>query len=528
MVEAAVGDVAGLEASDIELRAGRHVVHRRHPGGRWPRATREPACSWCWAATPPPGCRPGSGPTRSGERGDDRRRHPSGCRGGRAAAGVGRGRASRPRGSTCRAPTCAPGSPTAARSTTSSRRRSSTASRRGACTGDGAGWRRWVFVAARGRLLLVAVPVLAWTRLPGRARHHRGPGRRPRARSRRARATRRSSSPRRWRWSLGARRRVGAVVGDGPRASAGPTSRAAPCCSSRRRRWSTTTSSAEVTLAEAWAERRRGRRCRRALGDLARRRLRRACSRSSRTGWPSSRPGGAAGADAARRHRRLRGRRGRRSTARRSPQLLTLPPEGESDLVAAVRHEAVWQAWLAAVAASTDPDVVPGERSSGIGRFVRGWPPGRSPIEVVPVDAGRRPRRRRRACFEADAAGRRRPRRGAGAVPGRRARRASGRGCGCSTASAPTGSRCGRPRRRAGRRPGRRRRQRRPVRTPPTSRVVYFDAGVADEVAGHRRRSSASTTSSGRTGPNPERPRRHHRRGGRGPRRRPTVLRDGG
>ena len=64
MVEAAVGDVEGLEASDLEMRPWRHVVHRRHPGGAAGRPTPMPSCSWCSAATPPPACPPGSAPTR--------------------------------------------------------------------------------------------------------------------------------------------------------------------------------------------------------------------------------------------------------------------------------------------------------------------------------------------------------------------------------------------------------------------------------------------------------------------------------
>lgn len=36
------------------------------------------------------------------------------------------------------------------------------------------------------------------------------------------------------------------------------------------------------------------------------------------------------------------------------------------------RHDAFWRAWLATIAASTDPGVVPGEVDTGIGRFVRG------------------------------------------------------------------------------------------------------------------------------------------------------------
>ena len=58
---------------------------------------------------------------------------------------------------------------------------------------------------------------------------------------------------------------------------------------------------------------------------------------------------------------------------------------GESDLTRLARHEAFWRAWLAAVAASTDPDVVPGENASGLGRFVRGLAAGPVTIDVPPV-----------------------------------------------------------------------------------------------------------------------------------------------
>ncbi len=36
------------------------------------------------------------------------------------------------------------------------------------------------------------------------------------------------------------------------------------------------------------------------------------------------------------------------------------------------RHVSFWQAWLATIAASTDPGIVPGEIDTGIGRFLRG------------------------------------------------------------------------------------------------------------------------------------------------------------
>lgn len=57
------------------------------------------------------------------------------------------------------------------------------------------------------------------------------------------------------------------------------------------------------------------------------------------------------------------------------------------------RQEAFWTAWLAAVAASDDPGVVPGEIDAGIGRFVRGAAV--DPVVITPsataVDIGRGP-----------------------------------------------------------------------------------------------------------------------------------------
>lgn len=61
--------------------------------------------------------------------------------------------------------------------------------------------------------------------------------------------------------------------------------------------------------------------------------------------------------------------------------------DGESDLARLFRHRTFWAAWLAAVAASDDPAVVPGELESGIGRFVRALAAGATVIETLPVEA---------------------------------------------------------------------------------------------------------------------------------------------
>lgn len=55
---------------------------------------------------------------------------------------------------------------------------------------------------------------------------------------------------------------------------------------------------------------------------------------------------------------------------------------GEHPIDRSARHEAFWQAWLARITASEDPDIVPGEVESGIGRFVRGIAEATPLIEV--------------------------------------------------------------------------------------------------------------------------------------------------
>lgn len=59
---------------------------------------------------------------------------------------------------------------------------------------------------------------------------------------------------------------------------------------------------------------------------------------------------------------------------------------GESAFNRSLRHEAVWAAWLEAVASSDRDDVVPGERSSGIGLFARSLAEGPVTYAVVPVE----------------------------------------------------------------------------------------------------------------------------------------------
>ncbi|MEY2420814.1 MAG: hypothetical protein QOI95_881 [Acidimicrobiaceae bacterium] len=57
----------------------------------------------------------------------------------------------------------------------------------------------------------------------------------------------------------------------------------------------------------------------------------------------------------------------------------------ESDLNRLARHQLVWQAWLAAVKASPNPNVVPGETSTGLGRYVRGLAKGNVQFSSLPV-----------------------------------------------------------------------------------------------------------------------------------------------
>jgi hypothetical protein len=60
---------------------------------------------------------------------------------------------------------------------------------------------------------------------------------------------------------------------------------------------------------------------------------------------------------------------------------------GESAFNRSLRHEAVWTAWMDAVAASDRDDVVPGERSSGIGLFARSLAAGPVTYSTVPVES---------------------------------------------------------------------------------------------------------------------------------------------
>ena len=57
---------------------------------------------------------------------------------------------------------------------------------------------------------------------------------------------------------------------------------------------------------------------------------------------------------------------------------------GESPMAALFRHEQFWDAWLGQVAASSAPNVIPGEVDRGMGRFGRALAMGRLRLEVLP------------------------------------------------------------------------------------------------------------------------------------------------
>lgn len=65
-----------------------------------------------------------------------------------------------------------------------------------------------------------------------------------------------------------------------------------------------------------------------------------------------------------------------------APYLETVSP-GENGLNLLVRQQAFWDAWLRAVGTSTDAGVVPGESTSGLGRFVRELAADR--VDMVPL-----------------------------------------------------------------------------------------------------------------------------------------------
>ena len=73
-------------------------------------------------------------------------------------------------------------------------------------------------------------------------------------------------------------------------------------------------------------------------------------------------------------------------TADQVSELLSLESVDETQLARLVRHQAFWEAWLDAVAASPSADAVPGEVSTGLGRFVRGLSEGDVVYETLRVE----------------------------------------------------------------------------------------------------------------------------------------------
>jgi hypothetical protein len=67
------------------------------------------------------------------------------------------------------------------------------------------------------------------------------------------------------------------------------------------------------------------------------------------------------------------------------PAYLTGRRSGESDLERLNRQSQFWTGWLSAVGASSSPDVVPGESSTGLGHFVRTLAAGPVTYETLPV-----------------------------------------------------------------------------------------------------------------------------------------------
>ena len=66
------------------------------------------------------------------------------------------------------------------------------------------------------------------------------------------------------------------------------------------------------------------------------------------------------------------------------PTYLAAQNPNESDLARLARQQLVWQAWLDAVKGSTNPSIVPGESTSGLGRYVRGLARGRTQFSTLP------------------------------------------------------------------------------------------------------------------------------------------------
>jgi hypothetical protein len=76
----------------------------------------------------------------------------------------------------------------------------------------------------------------------------------------------------------------------------------------------------------------------------------------------------------------------------------------ESDLAHLARKQALWTSWLAAIKASTAADAVPGETTSGLGRYLRGLANGTVDVTTLPVTS-QAPPGSRTETFAADPEG---------------------------------------------------------------------------------------------------------------------------
>jgi hypothetical protein len=74
----------------------------------------------------------------------------------------------------------------------------------------------------------------------------------------------------------------------------------------------------------------------------------------------------------------------------------------ESDLARLVRQQGLWTAWIDAIHNSADPGVVPGEVTSGIGRFLRGLAAGAVQYAALPVEPPSAPAEGAPETFTAD------------------------------------------------------------------------------------------------------------------------------
>jgi anionic cell wall polymer biosynthesis LytR-Cps2A-Psr (LCP) family protein len=66
------------------------------------------------------------------------------------------------------------------------------------------------------------------------------------------------------------------------------------------------------------------------------------------------------------------------------PRYLALRNPDETDVGRLARQQVVWQAWIDAVKSSSNPNVVPGETTSGLGRYLRGLAKGSVQFSTLP------------------------------------------------------------------------------------------------------------------------------------------------